>query len=163
MKKVVWFGTSLSKSLDCQKFERDTDTKVKVVKAFGIKGENNQFYPRLNFTKLVPEVLEDEKPDAIVLQAGSVEISNIIVKNAMMDTERDLDSYRSEWATKVEEDSANLFAIAENAVKEYPDLKVIILKRLPRFDSYTVDPLRVKQKLSKFANKIELNAKIQSI
>ena len=81
----------------------------------------------------------------------------------MMDTERDLDSYRSEWATKVEEDSANLFAIAENVVKEYPDLKVIILKRLPRFDSYTVDPLRVKQNLSKFANKIELNAKIQSI
>ena len=41
VKNVIWFGTSLSKSLNCKKFERDSNTQVKLVKAYGIKGEEN--------------------------------------------------------------------------------------------------------------------------
>ena len=143
---MIWFGTSLSKTLNCKKFERDTNTQVKLVKAYGIKREDNQFFPERNFINTVPKVLKNEKPDAIVLQAGSIEISNIDVKHAMMDTEKDLDTYRKEWATKVEKDSENLFSLAENIVKDYPETKVIIVKRLPRFDSISVDPLSEEEK-----------------
>ena len=98
-------------------------------------------------------MLEIENPETIVLQAGSIEISNIDVKKAMMDTEKDIDTYNKEWALKVENDSKNLFDIAEKAVKDNPKLKVIIVKRLPRFDSYSIDPLGVRSELTKFANK----------
>ena len=123
------------------------------VKAFGIQKESNQLYPEQNFARIVPKVLENENPDAIVLQTGSIEITNLDVKKAMMDTDRDIDSYRKEWAAKVENDSKNLFDVAENAVKVNPELRVIIVKRLPRFDSLASDPLGIKTELSKFANK----------
>ena len=43
--EVIWFGTSLSKALDKKKFEHDTKKKIKMVKAFGIRKEENQYYP----------------------------------------------------------------------------------------------------------------------
>jgi hypothetical protein len=85
IKTVSWIGTSLSKSLDRRKFEKDTNTKLKFVKAFGIKNESDQLYPDMNFTDTVPKVVEQEKPDMLVLQTGSIEISNINVKSALMD------------------------------------------------------------------------------
>ena len=106
----------------------------------------------MNFTDTVPKVVEKEKPDMIVLQTGSIEISNINVKRALMDENKDIEDYRKEWCSKVENDSANLFKVAEDAIKKNPNMKVIIVKRLPRHDSPSVDPLGIKRKLSNFAN-----------
>ena len=154
IKNVLYIGTSLSKSLDRKKFQKDTKTKLKVVKAYGIKKESDQFYPKLNFTDVVPKSLEKDKPDVLVLQAGSIEISNLNVKNAMMNTEKDIEEYSREWAAKVEDDSNNLFEVAENALKADPKMKVIIVKRLPRYDSSAADPLGIKANLSQFANSV---------
>ena len=52
-KNIIWFGTSISKALDRNKFQEDTKTKIKFVKAFGIKAEDNQFFPELNVTDTV--------------------------------------------------------------------------------------------------------------
>ena len=144
----------MTKSLDQRKFQTDTKTKLKVVKAYGIKKEKDQFYPELNFTDIVPKAVKKEQPEALVLQAGSIEISNLNVKNAMMNTEKDIEEYKKEWAAKVEDDSKNMFAVAEEALKTDPNLKVIIVKRLPRYDSSVVDPLGVKANLSQFANSV---------
>ena len=46
-KNLLWIGTSISKALDKNKFEKDTNTNVKFVKAFGIKEEKSHFYPNL--------------------------------------------------------------------------------------------------------------------
>ena len=151
---IIWFGTSISKALDRTKFERDTKTKVKFVKAFGIRGEENQFYPDKNFADTVPKEVEQSKPDAIVLQGGSIEISNIDVKAALMDTEKDIEHYRNEWTAKIEEDSENLYNIAEKALEQNQDMKVIIVKRLPRFDPINSDPKGIKSQLSNFGNHV---------
>ena len=150
--KVLWFGSSLSKSLDIHKFQRDTKTRVKNVKAYGIKKEENQLVPEMNFTDIVPDIMKDEDPDTIVLEGGSIEISNIDVKGALMDEDRDIEDYKKEWFHKVGEDSENMFGVAEKAIKQKPNLKIIIVKRLPRHDPYSVDPLGIKKKISKFGN-----------
>ena len=127
---------------------------MKEVKALGLEKEDDQFYPDRNFKNIVPIVIKEEKPDAIVLQAGSIEISNMDVKTALMNTEEDIEEHKKKWAAKVEQDSKNLFNIAEMAIKNSPDLKVIIVKRFPRFDPPSVDPIGIKSKLSKFGNSV---------
>ena len=154
-KNIIWFGTSISKALDRNKFQEDTKTKMKFFKAFGIKAEDNQFFPELNVTTdTVNKVLEKEEPRAIILQAGSIEISNIDVKQALMDTEKDLEQYKKDWAAKVEEDSANLYDVAAKAIKKNPTMKVIIVKRLPRYDTVSSDPKGIKSQLSRFGNHV---------
>ena len=100
----MWVGTSISKVLDINKFEKDTNSNLKIVKAYGIKAENNQRFPASNFTNVVPKVIASEDPDAIVLQTGSIEISNIDVKKALMDPDQNIEKYKNEWMSKVEED-----------------------------------------------------------
>jgi hypothetical protein len=90
VENVVWIGTSVSYVLDKKKFQNDTKTNLKNVKAYGIKAEANQRYPELNFTKIVPKVVKNENPDAIVMQTGSIEIPNIDVKKALMDPSKSI-------------------------------------------------------------------------
>jgi hypothetical protein len=97
-----------------------------------------------NFRAVVPEVLEDENIDTVILQTGSIEITNIKVNEAMMDTSKDIEDYKKEWLYHVEKDSINLFEIAEEAIKKKPNLKVVIIKRLPRFDRSTHDIIGIK-------------------
>ena len=153
-KNIIWFGTSISKALDRNKFEEDTQTKMKFVKAFGIKAEGDQFFPELNVTDTVNKVLEKDEPQAIILQAGSIEISNIDVKQALMDTEKDIEQYKKDWAAKVEEDSANLYDVAVKAIEKNPTMKVVIVKRLPRYDPDSSDPKQIKSQLSRFGNDV---------
>ena len=54
----------------------------------------------------------------------------------------------------MEKDSTNLFNIAQNAIEKKPELKVIIIKRLQRYDPVSADPQGIKHKLSKFANDV---------
>ena len=151
---MVWIGTSLSKALDKDKFERDTNTKVKFVKAFGIREEAGHYYPKANVTDTVEGELEVSEPDTLVLQTGSIEIFKIDVKRAYMDTEKDIEQYKNEWAAKIEEDSTNLFNVALKAVEKYPKMKVFIVKRIPRFDKISSDPKGIKKQLSKFSNNV---------
>ena len=72
----------------------------------------------------------------------------------MMDTNKDIETYKKQWFNQVEQDSKNLFEIAEDAIKKKPDLKVIIVKRLPRSDRSSQDIIGIKQKLSEFANSV---------
>ena len=69
-----------------------------------------------------------------------------------LDTEN-IDKSKKEWFDKVEEDSKKLFDVAEDALATSLNLrKVIILKRLPRFDKSVEDTLGIKSQLSKYGN-----------
>ena len=72
----------------------------------------------------------------------------------MMDADRDIKDYEKEWTEKVEKDSENLFNLALEVTENYPKTKVVIMKRLPRFDSKSHDPTSIKNKLSTFANNV---------
>ena len=70
------------------------------------------------------------------------------------DEEKSITEYQKEWYMEAEKSSEKLFRIAEDAITEYSDLNVVIVKRLPRFDRNSKDTLGIKSKLSKFANHV---------
>ena len=150
--KVTWVGTSLSKALDRKKLENDLHIDLKVEKAYCI-GEEGRF-KETNFTAKVPEIVHKGGVDTLVLQTGSIELTNINVNKAMMDVSKDINEYKKEWYQKAEEDSTNLFAIAEDAIARDKKLNVVIVKRLQRFDRSSKDILGIKTNLSKFANHV---------
>ena len=143
VKNVVWIGTTVCNVLDEKKFQNDTKTNLKTVKAYGIKAETNQRFSELNFAKIVPMVVKNENPDAIVIETGSIEITNIDVKKALMDPNKSIEEYKKEWTAKTKEDSINLYNIAKNALEIKKNMKVIIVKRLPRFDLNHQDPTKI--------------------
>ena len=112
-------------------------------------------FPHANFKKVVPEVLENGDVDTLNIETGSIEITNIKVNyEAIMDTNNNIEVMKRQWFQQVEEDSKNLFKVAEDAIEKKPELKVIIVKRLPRFDRSTQDIFGIKQQLSCFANSV---------
>ena len=153
--KISWIGTSISKALNKDKLEKDIDAEVKITRAYCIKEEENARYKKTNFRAVVPAVVENEKPDILVLQTGSIEITNINVNAALMDATKDIKEYKKEWFKMVEQDSKNLLEIAQDALKKNKKLKkVIIFKRLPRYDRSTADLIGIKAELSNFANTV---------
>ena len=130
-------------------------------RAYSIEEEAETGYPKeelkfpdTNFKNVVPKVLNEEDFYAVVLEAGNIEISNINVNEAVMNTKEDLLSSKKQWFTTVEENSKKLFEIAEEAVSNNSKLKVIIIKRLPRYDESNQDILGIKSQLSKYANSV---------
>ena len=158
---IAWVGSSISKAMDEKKFEKNTNSSVKFVRAHEI-AEENKFsfpkealrYPEQTFEKVVPEVIINNNIGTLVMQAGSVDISKIKVNKAIMDTTKDIKEYKKQWFEQVEEDSKKLFKIAEDAIKHKPELKVVIVKRIPRFDCSSEDILGIKSELSNFANSV---------
>ena len=72
----------------------------------------------------------------------------------MMDTVKDIDEYRMDWFKKAEVDSIELFRVAAEATKKKKNMKVLVLKRLPRFDRSSQDIIGIKSQLSTFANTV---------
>ena len=163
-KCVAWIGTSVSKVLNRKKFEEENEVKLKMFTADVIDEEAESGYPKFhnNFKKVVPKVLNEENFDAIVLEAGSKEISDINVNEAVMDTKEDLLNIKKQWFARVEEDSKKIFEIAEEAVAKNSKLKVIIIKRLPRYDKSSQDILGIKSQLSVYANNVYDQLLLQS-
>ena len=149
-KNIAWIG-DLDKALDKEKFEKDTNSKVKLFKAFGIKDDTIDEHAK-SFDTVVPEVVETEDVDTLVLQGGSIEITNIDVNQSIMDSKRDIEEEKRGWFSQAEEDSKKLFKLAEDALKRKPSLKIIIIKRLPRYDRSSQDILGIKSEISNFAN-----------
>ena len=150
--KVTWVGTSLSKALDEEKFENDANVDLTVEKAYCIAEEGR--YKNKNFAAIVPKIVERGDIDTLVLQTGSIEITNVDVNKAMMDATKDIKVYKKDWYEKAEKDSTKLFSIAEDAIAKDPHLNVIIVKRPPRFDRASKDISGIKSQLSKFSNHV---------
>ena len=78
---VLWVGNSHSHNLDRKVFEKQTDTKVDIGIAYTVDNDSDTRYPKRNFLKIVPDKLNKNNYDTIVLQGGCNEISNLKVKN----------------------------------------------------------------------------------
>ena len=96
-------------------FEKDTKSSVKFVRAYGIDEENERApakealrFPNKTFKKVVPEVLEKDNVDILVLQGGSIEISNIKVNEAVLDIHVYSGAYANQVApNQVDQDPLN--------------------------------------------------------
>ena len=106
--------------------------ELKAVKAYCIKQEGK--FPNENFEAVVPKTLKDGHTDTLVLETGSIEITNIEVNKAMMNTEKNIEDFKTEWFEKAEESSKALFKLAEVSIANNPKLNVVIVKRLQQFD-----------------------------
>ena len=69
-----------------------------------------------------------------------------------MDPKRSIEDYKKSWFETVEQDSSCILSAAQEAIKVQPNLEVIILKRLPRYDKRSQDMIGIKSELSEFAN-----------
>ena len=148
-KEIIWFGTSQSQFLDCNKFERDTRTALKMVNVDSIKSSS-----RKSLHETVKREIKTDNPDYIIIEAGTEEITLIDAKSVNKHDEKALMKFKRELHMKVENDSKKIFQIAEEASELVKDLHVIIVKRLPRYDDVKADPLKLKANLSHFANSV---------
>ena len=103
-----------------------------MVKAYCVNEEGR--FPKSNFKAVVPGLIEKEVMDTLVLETGSIEITNLDVNSAMIDPKKDIKEYHSDWFAKAEEVSTELFKLAEDAIAADDNIEVVILQRLPRFD-----------------------------
>ena len=87
------------------------NVNLTVKKAYCIKEEGR--FKDSNFTAIVPEIVKKGGIDTLVLQTGSIEITNLDVNSAMIDANKDISEYKKTWYAKAEEDSTNLFEIAK--------------------------------------------------
>ena len=147
----TWIGTSISRVMDQKKLEKDLDVSLTVSKAYCIKAEEKARFKDKNLESVVQNVLKTVPTDVLILQTGSIEITDIDVNHALMDSKTDIGEYKEKWFSKVENDSKNLYDVAEEACKHNPKLKAIIVKRLPRFDRSSNDLLSIKAQLSNYA------------
>ena len=66
--KLTWLGTSLSKGLDKEKFEKDANVDLTIEKAFCIKDEG-RFKDR-NFSAILPEIVKKGDVDTSAVKTG---------------------------------------------------------------------------------------------
>ena len=130
-----------------------TDLEFKQVKAYSsIKDtvanicKNAPKFPNSNFTDVVPVELLKETFHSLILQAPSVDISNL-------NTSCNPSEYIRYFEQHTVICAKNFFSVVENALQIQPTLKkVIVLKLIPRYDPPCIDPLGLKSDLSKMFN-----------
>ena len=150
-KRITWIGTSVSNVMDKKKFEKDCNVKLKMVKAYCIDKEEKALYKEANFRTVVPTVIDEKETDILVVQTGSIEITDMNINKALKDVPEKIGDYKKEWFQKVEKDSTTLFEVVEAALARDDALeKVVIVKRLPRFDKCLKTAVKIKTDLSEF-------------
>ena len=110
--------------LDVIQLEKKTVTKVDKLKTFTITRSDGKINPNSNAEELIPKALENQNYDMIVVELGVNEVSN-------MDVRRSPPELKAEIQSKIEK----LFHMSLQYLTDYPNLKVVLLDRLPRLDS----------------------------
>jgi hypothetical protein len=150
---ILYVGDSISSNANFNTLEEATETKFIKVKAYSAVHDTEANtvksaakFPEANFTDVIPRELNKRKYKHLVVQAGSVDISNLKTKD---EPEEHLDYFREETIKS----ATNLFKAASNALSVQPTLKsVVIMKQIPRYDPSSMDPLALKASLSLLFN-----------
>ena len=156
-------GDSITNSLDTKVIEQATNAEIFKVKAYcSVRDEVTNIakhapkLPHLNYTDVVQSELAKTEFDALVLQAGSVDITNL-------KTREDATKHFQFFNEEANKSAANLFSVAESSLRNNPNLqKVVIMKQIPRYDTNISDPLEVKPALSDIYNNKLTNMWINS-
>ena len=122
---ILWVGTSLSdQHLDVRVLEKKTGMKVDKLKSFTITRADGKMNPNINAEELIPKALSNRNYDIMVAEIGVNEVSNLDVRRSQEDL-------KVEMQSKMEK----LFHLSLQYITDYPNLKVVLLDRLPRLDS----------------------------
>lgn len=151
--KTLFVGDSISDVADFEALKEATETQIVHVKAYSAvydtvsnEAKYPARFPHKNFTDVIKAALEKEAFENIIVQSGSVDITNLQTKK---DVEKHFDYFHQQAVIS----ATNTFSACENALKMYPSLvKTVIMKQIPRYDRSDLDPLSIKQALSEIFN-----------
>ena len=124
--KILYVSDSVGRTVEFPKIEKEVKVTIKTAKAYSSNEDMKALWPGRNFTKVVNNELAKHPSDCLVMSAPTVEITNI---NTSKLTENDNAAIYQEM---VYVSCVNMFTCAENAAKENPNLKkVIIMEHAP--------------------------------
>ena len=131
---ILIVGTSLNNNLNQQVIKHVTESNVKFSTAFTVDRDSDARYPDKNFLKVVPGELASDTYNVLIMNSGPNEITNLSARINPFDN---LD-YCKELVYK---SSEKMVKLAIDSLQKNPNLeRVLIVKRLPRFDNKIKDP-----------------------
>ena len=137
----------MGSTVDFPSLEKDAKCTIRTAKAYSSKEDKRALWPYKNFARVVREHLAKAPTDCLVMSAPTVDITNIDTAKLRQSDSTDV------YQQMVHVSCVNMFTCAEYALKDYPNLKkVILLEHAPRYDTEDVDPLGLKSALAKYAN-----------
>jgi hypothetical protein len=150
---MILIGDSITNSLDTKVIAQASDSTIKKVKAYSsVHDEDSNIakqaarYPQHNYTDVAQIELGKKQFDILLLQAGSVDITNL---NTKSNPTEHFDYFNQQTVLSAK----NLFSVAVNALSTHHSLqKVVIFKQIPRYDTTHADPLQLKPALSQIFN-----------
>ena len=147
-------GDSISANIDHKVVSRALGKELRTARAYsntndGAENEAKEAtkFPDKNFDKVIKDELMKAPTDTLIIQAGSIDITNFKTTNDKL--ERFREYYKQETVVAAN----NLFSAVTDALNTNPELKkVIIMKQIPRYDTKANDSSAVKSLLSKLFN-----------
>ena len=160
---ILYIGDSISANVDISMLEAATKAKFVTAKAYSSThdtvsniAKQAAKFPASNFTDVVRTQTGKGNFKTLILQAGSVDITNM---NTNEDPVKNMEYFSQETIMS----ATNIFQAGLNALKSNPGLrKVIIMKQIPRYDPSNVDPLSLKASLSILFNNTLTNLWMES-
>ena len=130
-KKFLCIGDSISANVDMNALQDATETKIVSAKAYSsihdtVSNVAKQAakYPQSNFTDVIPAMLRKDDYECLILQSGSVDITNLNTKD---EPSTFIEYFKQEKIMSAK----NLFSAACNALKMDPKLlKVVLMKQI---------------------------------
>ena len=146
-------GDSISNQLHIKTIECATNARVRTAKAYSTINENIDNvlkhapkFPTKNFNDVIEKELDKEEADILLVQSGSVDISNLKTEDKKV---QNIEYFKQQTVIS----ATNLFTSVTNAAQNHPGLrKIIIFKQTPRFDTTATTEPGMKQNLSKLFN-----------
>ena len=151
--KILFIGDSISSSVDMRQLSTATQSTFVTARAYSsihdtvsnVAKQAARFL-EANFTDVVPAELKKAKFETLILQAGSVDITNLNTKDNPSE-------YVEYFKQETIMSATNLFKSGERAFSIHPSLKkVVLMKQIPRYDPPSVDPTGLKPALSQLFN-----------
>ena len=151
---ILLVGDSIAGNAHLPTLETAVNADVKLVKAYSSTYENTNTvaqsaprFPHKNFEDVISNEINKSEYDALIIQAGSVDITNLKTE------EQNANEYLEYFKQKTIISAHNLFQAAKNAETKHPELKkIILMKQTPRYDADSSNPPGLKPYLSKLFN-----------
>ena len=144
--KVLFIADSIGTNSDIRHLEEATNTLIYTEKAFVAAYKADAYKPHDNFYNVARNYSTKRNYSFAVLQGSATDITNLDTTSS-----HHLEYLKQEVTIA----SKNMISAAENIVKLNPNIKkVLILDRVPRFDTKDADPTHLKPFLSHFGNQV---------
>ena len=156
--KILFIGDSIIGHADLDVIADATKSKIVTAKAYTAihddivnEVKDPAYFPEKNFLHVVPEQVAKDNLEYLVIQTGSVDITN-------MKTNKNPEKYLEYFKQETVIAAQNVFNSGLIALEHQPSLKsVVFLKQTPRYDPVDVDPLSIKAGLAHLFNNTLMN------